>query len=169
MPHSKQEVLGRLLNERRVLSLAVTVDGAPVIGLLPFALSRDARALVVHASRLARHTKGLVAGAPFDVLVHEPDAERADPLQLARVTLRGQVEMLEEGTTMHADARRAYLAKFPAAEPITALGDFAFFRLAIAAGRLVTGFASASNVTLEMLDEIGQQPTDDGRRGLPVA
>jgi len=62
-----------------------------VIGLLPFALSADGRALIVHASRLARHTAGLAEGAAFDALVHEPVTGDVDPLQVRRVTLRGEV------------------------------------------------------------------------------
>ncbi len=58
-------LLRDLLLGQRVLSLGVLVDGAPYVGLLPFALAKDRRALLVHASSLARHTRGLVEGAPF--------------------------------------------------------------------------------------------------------
>jgi hypothetical protein len=140
-----------LLTGRRVLSLAVIVDGAPVIGLLPFAVTPDWRGLIVHASRLARHTRGLAEGAPFDALLHEPDLAGVDPMQVKRVTLRGVVRALTDGDAAHGEASAAYLSKFPDAAAITLLGDFAFFRLEIAAGRLVTGFAGAANVTQETL------------------
>ena len=41
--------------------------------------------------------------------------------------------------------RAACLARFPDAEPITPLGDFAVFRLGITGGRLVSGFGGAIN------------------------
>ncbi len=40
------------------------------------------------------------------------------------------------------------------AEPITALGDFAFFRLEIAGGRLVSGFGGAINLTARTLPSL---------------
>ena len=72
MKPEQAALLRSLLVEQRVLSLAVVADHRPVIGLLPFALSTDGRALIIHASRLARHTAGLGDGAPFDALAHEP-------------------------------------------------------------------------------------------------
>ena len=146
--------LRSLLVEQRVLSLAVVADDRPVIGLLPFALSADGRALIIHASRLARHTAGLAEGAPFDALVHEPVTGAVDPLQVRRATLRGEVRAFAEHDAARAADRAAYLAKFPNAEPITALGDFAFFRLEITGGRLVSGFGGAINLTARTLPSL---------------
>jgi heme iron utilization protein len=150
------EALRELLTATRVLSLALIVDDAPVIGLLPFAATPDFRALVVHASQLARHTKGLLDGAGFDALLHEPVLEDVDPLQVKRVTLRGVVRVPERGTPAHDALRRVYLMRHPEAEPITALGDFAFYVLVIEGGRLVTGFGAAANVTPDALATLGE-------------
>jgi hypothetical protein len=140
-----------LLTRQRVLSVAVMVDGEPVIGLLPFACSPDFSALIVHASRLARHTRGLWDGAPFDALVHASESPNPNPLQILRVTLQGRVAALpEEGPDAEA-ARTAYLEKLPSAEVVLALGDFRFFRLEIERGRLVAGFAQAVSITKETL------------------
>lgn len=151
MQPQQVEILRSLLVEQRVLSLAVVVENHPVIGLLPFAVAADGRALIVHASRLARHTRGLVDGAPFDALVHQPDIGDVDPLQVRRVTLRGLVRTVAGDDALRAAARAPYLEKFPAAEPITALGDFAFFRLEVAGGRLVSGFGGAVNLAAHTL------------------
>ena len=151
MAPDQVEALRELLTASRVLSLALVVDEAPVNGLLPFAVTPDYRALVVHASRLARHTKGLHDGAPFDALLHEPVVDDVDALQVKRVTLRGAVRVPEDGTAAHDALRRVYLMKFPEAEPITALGDFAFYVLLVEGGRLVTGFGAAANVTQDTL------------------
>jgi putative heme iron utilization protein len=154
MPPEQLDVLRTLLTSRRVLALAVVADGEPIIGLLPYALTRDARALVVHASRMARHTRGLLAQGAFDALIHEPDLEGVDPMQVQRVTLRGRVRAVAQDDPDHVETRAVYLAKFPDAEPITALGDFGFYRLEIEAGRLVTGFAGAANVTQDVLGRL---------------
>ena len=156
MTNDQLALIRELLDRQRVLSLALVVDQAPVIGLLPFAAAAGYRALVVHASRLARHTRGLVHGAPFDALIHEPVVEGIDALQVRRLTLRGEVLALDDTTTVHAQFRAAYLAKFPEAAPITEIGDFAFFVLRVMGGRLVTGFGGAANVTEETLYALGQ-------------
>lgn len=153
------EILRTLVHGQRVLSLAVLAEGQPVIGLLPFAMAVDGSALIVHASRLARHTRGLVEGAAFDALIHEPDATDRDPLQVRRVTLRGVVHTLAGDAGQRAASRADYLAKFPAAEPVTALGDFAFYRLEIAGGRLVTGFGGAVNLRGDSLPVVLAPPT----------
>ena len=115
-----------------------------VVGLLPFALSADGRALIVHASRLARHTAGLAEGAPFDALVHEPVTGGVDPLAGAAGHAARRSPRVRGARSPPAPSDRAtYLAKFPDAEPVTALGDFAFFRLEITGGRLVSGFGGA--------------------------
>lgn len=154
MQPEQAALLRSLLVEQRVLSLAVVADDRPVIGLLPFALSADGRALIIHASRLARHTAGLAEGAPFDALVHEPVTGDVDPLQVRRATLRGEVRAFVEHDTARAADRAAYLAKVPDAEPITALGDFAFFRLEISGGRLVSGFGGAVNLSSRTLPSL---------------
>ena len=154
MQPQQADLLRSLLVAQRVLSLAVVANERPVIGLLPFALSADGHALIVHASRLARHTAGLVEGAPFDALVHEPVTDGVDPLQVRRVTLRGVVREFTDHDAAHAANRAVYLAKFPAAEPIAALGDFAFFRLEITGGRLVSGFGGAINLSSRTLPSL---------------
>jgi len=146
--------LRQLLMGERLVSLAVLAEGEPVIGLLPFALSADRRGLVVHASSLARHTKGLVTGGPFDALVHAQDAPGADPLQIPRVTLHGSVRLLESESPEYAADREAYLARFPEAEPIMSFDDFRLFRLEVAAGRVVQGFARAIDLGPDVLEKL---------------
>jgi putative heme iron utilization protein len=150
----QRELLRDLLGRQTVLALAVTVEGEPVIGLLPFACTADHGALIVHASRLARHTRGLRDGAPFDALIHAPAAPRLDPLQIPRATFQGRVvEVPEDGPALDA-ARKAYLDKLPSAEITLTLGDFRFFRLEIERGRLVAGFARATGFTRETLRQL---------------
>lgn len=140
-----------LLAGARVLSLALVVDGEPLVGLLPFAATPDRGALIVHASRLARHARGLVDGASFEALLHEPVTDAVDVLQVKRLTLRGTVHAPEPGSPAHDAVRHVYLSVLPEAEPITTLGDFSFFLLLVEGGRLVTGFGAAANVTSETL------------------
>jgi putative heme iron utilization protein len=139
-------ILRRLLDQR-VLALGVIVDGAPYVGLLPFAVTEDRQAVIVHASGLAKHTKGLGDGAPWSALVHFPDDPRGDLLQIGRVTLSGGVLRLAEGTPAHDAAKARFLARFPESAQTFELGDFGLYALRIREGRLVAGFARARNVS----------------------
>jgi putative heme iron utilization protein len=129
------------------MALGVLVDGAPYVGLLPFAHGDDRRTLLVHASGLARHTRGLGEGAPFSVLLHAPDAPGADPLQIGRVTLQGTVHPLQRGTPEYDAARALYQARFPESAQTFELGDFNLYALRVREGRLVGGFARARNIS----------------------
>ncbi|MCU0621053.1 MAG: pyridoxamine 5'-phosphate oxidase family protein [Gemmatimonadales bacterium] len=151
MTPRQRAALAALLEQRRVLALGVLVDGAPHVGLLPFARSSDGTTLMVHASRLARHARGLAAGAPFSALVHADDDREADPLQVARATLEGTVEPLPRGTSAYAEARARYLARLPSSAVTFELGDFQLYALRVERGRLVLGFAQALDVLPEDL------------------
>jgi putative heme iron utilization protein len=151
-------LLRELLTGQRVLALGVLVEGEPYVGLLPFALKPDFSCAVVHASKLARHTAGLVTGAQFAALIHQTDRGDADPLQVARVTLQGTVRQLERGTPAWEEGRRLYLRRFPTSEQTFSLGDFELYELRLLRGRLVGGFARAASVSPEMLARLASPP-----------
>jgi heme iron utilization protein len=145
---AEDAALLRALLAQRVLSLGVLVGGAPYVGLLPFALASDRQTLLVHASALARHTRGLAEGAPWSGLLHAPDDPGGDPLQVGRVTLSGEVQRLPEGTPGNADGRARFLARFPGSAQTFELADFGLYALRVREGRLVAGFARARNISL---------------------
>ncbi len=146
--------LKQLLTSQRVLSLSVLVDGLPHIGLLPYALKPDFTAALVHASTLARHTRGLTLGAPFACLIHADDNPSSDPLQIPRLTVTGDVCPVETGAPDYLELSEAYLQRLPQSEVTFGLGDFSLFELRFREGRFVEGFAAASNVTLEDLQHL---------------
>jgi len=149
MDPSALEALRRLLIDSRVLALSVRVGDEPTIGLLPFLAASDLQSLLVHVSRLARHTKGLVDGASFTALIHEPDHAGADPMALPRLTVRGTVELVEAEERER--VRSCWAERFTSAVLTLELGDFEFRRLRIEGGRLIRGFAQASGVRPETL------------------
>ena len=146
--------LRELLAAQRLLAMSVLIDGEPSAGLLPYVFVPEAGAVLVHASQLARHTRGLTPGAPFSAVVHQPDRPETDPLQVPRVTLEGVVERVDKGTEAYAEGRRRYLERFPTSEPTFQLGDFELFRLRFSKGRYVGGFAQAVNVTRADLEQL---------------
>lgn len=155
MDDRDRALLRDLLAHQRVLSLAVLVDGRPHAGLLPFVVRPDFSAALVHASDLARHSRGLVPGAAFGAVIHLPDRTGADPLQLPRVTLEGTVSVLERGTPEYDAGRDLYVGRFPASARTFALGDFRLYRLAFESGRLIGGFGRARSVSPRILAELG--------------
>jgi hypothetical protein len=148
----ERDLLRALLTRERLLSLGVLVDGKPVVGVMPFLALPDGRSLLVHASRLARHSQGLQAGAPFGAAVQVPDDPDRDPLRVPRFTFEGRVEALSNGGEAEA-ARKAWLSRFASAAMTVELGDFTFWRLRIEGGRLVVGFGRALNIGPSQLEE----------------
>jgi hypothetical protein len=141
MEPSDLRLLRRLLTSERVLSLGLLVEGAPLVGVLPFLATPDLDALIVHASRLARHTQGLRPGVRYGAAIHAPDSPGGDPLRLPRVIVEGAVDLLP-GEELEA-ARERWLARFASAALTLPLSDFVFFRLALESGRLVADFGRA--------------------------
>lgn len=143
-----------LLDRQRVLTLAVLVDGAPYAALLPFAPLADRSGAIVHASGLARHARGLVAGASVGVLIHEGDAPDRDPLQLPRVMLDSRVAPLERGTERWHGACQRYLARFPGSAVTFELGDFTLHCLQFESGLYVAGFGRAIALPLRDIERL---------------
>ncbi len=144
-----------LLETERILTLAVLVDGAPVAALLPFAPTPDHAAVLVQASGLARHTRGLVDGAVVGVAIHVPATPDRDPMQIPRLTVEARVHVLERGTPAFDGAAAQLVARFPAAATTLALPDFRVCALVLGRGRYVEGFARAVNVGPETFQAAG--------------
>ncbi|HEX5817429.1 MAG TPA: hypothetical protein VFY20_01025 [Gemmatimonadales bacterium] len=138
--------LRALVAGQRVLALGVLVEESPHVGFLPYAVGDDGATLLVHASKLARHTRGLLPGAEFSALIHESDRGDVDPAQLRRATLHGRVVPLARDTGPYLEARERFLARLPTAAVTFQLGDFALFALHVESGRYVGGFAQAVDV-----------------------
>lgn len=123
-----------------VAALGTLHKGAPFVSMVPVVRAPDGSGFLIHVSRLASHTQDLLADPRVSLMFMAP-LEGQDPLALPRLTLLGAAEPVpEEGRDR---AEEAYLARFPQAEATLGLGDFAFFRIRPASGRLVLGFGRA--------------------------
>ena len=104
---------------------------------------------------MARHTGGLTEGAPYSLLIHQPDLQpETNPAQLARVTLQGTVTVLERDSDEYLEARSEYLAKFPKSEITFQLGDFHLYRLSLDHCRFVAGFAKTFDLKEDDLADL---------------
>ena len=139
--------LRHLLTQRRVAALGtLDDDGAPFVSMVPFAVDAINATLVIHVSLLAPHTRHLLARPRVSLLVMQTEIEDAPVLALPRVSLQGQADALEVDSGPWADAKRAYLARFPDAEPTTHFGDFRFIGIAVDTARQVSGFGAARSL-----------------------
>ena len=145
-----------LMSSTRVLALAVIVDGEAEAALLPFAVRHDFGALYVQASGLARHSKGLTAGAQVGVLVHAADTRDQDPMQLPRLMVQATVRILDRDADEFASAAARFIDRFPGAKVTLNLGDFNLYELTLGRGRYVEGFARAFDVSAETFVDIGE-------------
>jgi uncharacterized protein YhbP (UPF0306 family) len=155
---------GGLLLGQRLVSLGVVAEGEPIVGLLPYAVADDRLALIVQSSGLARHSKGLLAAAPWSGLIHEPDAPEKDPLQVPRLQLEGVVDPLRGERPEYQPAARAFLGRFPQAAMTLQLPDFTLYRLEIRGGRMVLGFGRALNLSTDHFRDL---PQGEGGRIIP--
>ena len=124
-------VLGRA--QTGVLSVIDFETGGPFGALVNVATSDDGLPLVLF-SKLARHTKCLLADARASLLVCELPQE-GDALTGFRATITGQMR------TCAGDAmREIYLNKHPYAETYIDFGDFSFWQLKPERIFVVAGF-----------------------------
>lgn len=146
--------LRELLSGQRLLALGVVVDGEPVVGLLPYAVAPDFGSLIVQASRLARHSQGLRAGGRWSGAIHEPDGPDADPLQVPRLTVEGEVQPLAGSDPAFEASAKTFLARFPGAAMTLSLPDFSLYRLRLDGGRLILGFGQATNLSASLFTDL---------------
>ena len=154
MEAEESRLVSKLLTEARVLSLGVLVDGRPHVGLLPFVAATDFRSVLIHASQLARHSRGLQPGSPFSALIHECDKQQSDALQVPRISIFGTVQLVARTDADFEASRHAYIGRFPSAEQTFLLGDFNLYRLHFEWGRLVSGFARAITLSPNSFREL---------------
>lgn len=156
MTPEDESQLRELITHTRVMSLGVLVEAAPYVSLVPIALTWESDRLLIHASSMARHSRGLEEGAMYSGLLHQIDSPSADPLQLARLTIQGFAHRFDRDNPEYPGARDAYLARFPTSAPTFGLADFHLYGLSIARARFIAGFARAYNLTPERLREIAR-------------
>ena len=151
--------LRELLTAQRVAALGTLgEDGAPFVSMVPFAVDARDHSLVIHISGLAAHTRNLLRTPRASLMVCQAEVAGEPVHALPRVTL--DIEAADAAAGADAQAcRAAYLARFPEAEPMTALGDFRFVRLRPLGARQVAGFGAARSVdAAELLQALGSAP-----------
>lgn len=143
-------VLRSLLNDRSVAALGTLNNDEPFVSMVPFAVARTGKCLIIHVSRLAAHTQNMQRHGRVSVMVVEPEVPDKMPQSLARVTIQGIARELSRDDPDYASWRKVYLERIPDAAGLFEFGDFSLFLIEITSARLVAGFAQA--VTLNVHD-----------------
>ncbi len=151
--------LRTLLQTQRVAALGtLNADGSPFVSMVPFAVAPASVQLVIHVSGLAAHTRNLQTTPHVSMLVMQAEVAGEPVHALARVSLEGVAAVLERDSAGWQQARDAYLARFPEAEPMTELGDFLFVGITVQGARQVAGFGAARSLDADAMAEVLKPP-----------
>ncbi len=150
--------LARLLQGQRIAALGTLRQGAPFVSMVPFVAAPDFSAFHIHISRLAHHTKDILADARVSLMVAETDIGNGDPQTLGRVSIQGTAAAMAPEDADYAEARARYLERFPDAEFNFSLGDFSLFRIQPRTARYVAGFGKIFNLELVHLKKAAAAP-----------
>ncbi|MDE2370655.1 MAG: pyridoxamine 5'-phosphate oxidase family protein [Burkholderiales bacterium] len=147
MQDPRIELLRTLLSRQVVGALGTLHAGKPAVSMVPFACEPLSKALVIHVSRLATHTRDMET-SPWVSLMVMADRDPAVPPQaLARITVAGRAEPCPADAAAFEQARGAYLARFPDSEPMFGFADFSLFLVQPESVRVVGGFGRAGSIT----------------------
>ena len=157
MDSQSEKLLVHIITNMRIAALGTIRDEAPRVSMVTFVAAQDFSAFYLHISRLAQHTVDMQKDKQVGLLIAEADDGRADPQMLARLSIRGAAEFMENGEPGYAPVKAMYIERFPASEPLFQFADFGLWRIKPKGARFVAGFSKAFNLTPETLKKISQK------------
>jgi putative heme iron utilization protein len=122
--------------------------------MVPFAILPGGSGFVIHVSQLATHTKDMLLSPQVSLLVVAPPLPEIPAQALARVTIQAQAEPYADLTQGQAEAKAAYLARFPQSAQMFTFSDFSLFAILPSSIRFVGGFAQATSISPEVLASV---------------
>ena len=146
-----------LITNTRIATLGTIRDEDPRVSMVTFVPAQDFSAYYVQVSRLAQHTLDMQKNKQVSLLISEPDDGRVDPQTLARLSIRGSAEFMENGEPGYTPVKVAYIERFPASEPLFKNVEFGLWRIKPKGARFVTGLVKSFNLAPEMLQKVAQK------------
>lgn len=157
MDIAQTQALRALLQRQDIASLGTLRRDEPFVSMVPYALLADG-AFVVHVSRLATHTRDMEEHPGVSLMV-VAEREPGVPAQgVPRATLQADAQACAPDAPRYAEARAAYLARFPDTEFMFGFADFSLFVLVPRSVRFVAGFAQAGSLTGEAYGQLMASP-----------
>ncbi|MFY4730720.1 HugZ family protein [Nitrospira sp. BLG_2] len=138
-----QQAWSALAREVRTAVLLTMRNGRPFGSHVSYVFGSDWTNAYVHLSRLALHTRHLLADPQVSLFIAEPDGPEKNPLALRRINLMGQAAPLSPHAPSYGECKERYLSRFPQAEMMFGFGDFALWELRLEDAHFVLGFGQA--------------------------
>lgn len=132
-----------IVQSQQIAALGTLHKGDPFVSMVPYAILPGGDGFVIHVSQLAAHTKDMLQSPAVSLMVVAPPSSETPVQATARVTIQGQAMRCEESTRGHAEAKAAYLARFPETSELFTFADFSLFVVRPTAVRFIGGFAQA--------------------------
>lgn len=151
------ERLAQLLRQRSTAALGTLRDGAPCVSMVPYAIAADGSGFIVHVSKLAAHTKDMLADVRVSLLVAEAEGDGKSSLALERVSVQGLARRIPSSAPDVSRLRAAYLARFPESAQMFGFADFSIFLIRPGSARFVAGFGQAHSLSAEAMAQLLQQ------------
>ena len=148
------QTLRELLRTQQVASLGTLHNGQPYVSMVPFALLSGGPGFVIHVSQLAANTKDMLLSPHVSLLVIAPPTPDVPAQALARITVQGRAVQYADATAGHAEAKTAYLSRFPQSAELFSFADFSLFAIWPDSIRFVGGFAQATTISPETFAEV---------------
>jgi putative heme iron utilization protein len=169
MDESDRRMLFSLVSERSIAALGTIVDGSPLVSMILYACEQDLSRLYFHVSRIAQHTRGLLAQPRVSLLICQPDRASRNPLTLARVSVQGMAMPLQDGSPAFERARSLYLAVHPTAAINFQLPDFLLFGVHPESARFIAGFGKIFDLDRAAWASVGAMDPGSGIEDSPFA
>ena len=157
MDMQSEKLLVQIIRSARLASFGTLRDNSPFVSMVGFIPAQDFSAFYIQVSRLAQHTMDMLKEKHISLMIAETDDGRADPLTLARVSIRGVAEILQRGEPGYLPIKSMYLERFPASEPLFKMNDFELWQIIPKGARYIAGFAKAYNLTPESLKKVARR------------
>jgi putative heme iron utilization protein len=156
MDSESEKRLVHIITNMRVAALGTIRDEAPRVSMVAFVPAQDFSAYYVHVSRLAQQTLDMQKNKQVSLMISEPDDGRIDPQTLARLSIRGSAEFMENGEPGYTPVKVAYIERFPVSELLFNNAEFGLWRIKPKGAHFLTGHAKSFNLAPEMLQKIAQ-------------
>lgn len=153
MDEESRQVLVHLLKDLRVASLGTLREGYPSVSMVLFATAPDFSEIYIHISRLARHTQDVRKDERVSLMIAEQDDGGANPGNLARLSIRGEVTILPPEETDFESVKTNYLEKLPFSASCFELADFSLYRIKPLSARFFVRFGRIFNLLADDIKE----------------
>jgi hypothetical protein len=157
MDIQSEKLLAQIIRDARIATLGTLHGGEPQVSLIAFVVVPDFSTFHIFASRLDPNIMDLQKNNTLSLLIAEKDDHRADPRTLARVSIRGAAEIMQNGEPGFTLVKNMYIDRFPESQPLFKNEDFGLWRIKPKGGRFNSGPEKIYNISHETLQKVSRR------------